>query len=116
MIKNVCSSCGQPFVSSDAPVGAPIKCPRCGAELPPGLAQDLCPKCLLQVALGTQPGVSHTQTTADSPAPSHSRAMPKPGEQLGHYRIMHLLGEGGMGAVFDADDIDTGRRTIGSEA
>jgi len=32
MIKNVCNSCGQPFVSSDAPVGAPIKCPRCGAE------------------------------------------------------------------------------------
>jgi MoxR-like ATPase len=32
MIKNVCVSCGQPFVSSDAPVGAPIKCPRCGAE------------------------------------------------------------------------------------
>ena len=86
------------------------KCPRCGADLPPGLAQDLCPKCLLQAALGTQPGVSHTQATADSPAPSPSRAMPKPGEQLGHYRIMHLLGEGGMGAVFDAEDIDTGRR------
>ena len=32
MIKNVCGSCGQPFVSSDAPVGATVKCPRCGAE------------------------------------------------------------------------------------
>ncbi len=86
------------------------KCPRCGAELPPGLAQDLCPKCLLQAALGTQPGETRALTAAGSPAPSHSRAMPKPGEQLGHYRIMHLLGEGGMGAVFDAEDIDTGRR------
>jgi MoxR-like ATPase len=32
MIKNVCVSCGQPFVSSDAPVGTRIKCPRCGTE------------------------------------------------------------------------------------
>jgi len=32
MIKNVCVSCGQPFVSSDAPVGTAVKCPRCGAE------------------------------------------------------------------------------------
>lgn len=31
MIKSVCVSCGQPFVSSDAPVGTGVKCPRCGA-------------------------------------------------------------------------------------
>lgn len=30
MIKNICVSCGQPFVSSDAPVGTEVKCPRCG--------------------------------------------------------------------------------------
>jgi MoxR-like ATPase len=32
MIKNVCVSCGQPFVSSDAPAGTHLKCPRCGAD------------------------------------------------------------------------------------
>jgi serine/threonine protein kinase len=29
---------------------------------------------------------------------------------LGHYRIVRLLGKGGMGAVFEADDMDSGRR------
>jgi MoxR-like ATPase len=32
MIKSICVSCGQPFVSSDAPVGTHVKCPRCGTE------------------------------------------------------------------------------------
>src|ERR1039457_7209771 len=32
MIKSVCVSCGQPFVSSDAPVGTEVKCPRCGTK------------------------------------------------------------------------------------
>jgi len=32
MIKNVCVSCGQPFVSSDAPAGTEVKCPRCGTS------------------------------------------------------------------------------------
>ena len=32
MIKSVCVSCGQPFVSSDAPVGTEVQCPRCGTK------------------------------------------------------------------------------------
>ncbi len=32
MIKCVCVSCGQPFVSSDAPAGTEVKCPRCGTQ------------------------------------------------------------------------------------
>jgi len=32
MIKNVCVSCGQSFVSADAPAGTGINCPRCGAS------------------------------------------------------------------------------------
>ena len=32
MIKIVCVSCGQPFVSSDDLAGAEVKCPRCGTQ------------------------------------------------------------------------------------
>jgi MoxR-like ATPase len=32
MIKSICVSCGQPFVSSDAPAGTEVKCPRCGTQ------------------------------------------------------------------------------------
>ncbi|MGA3163476.1 MAG: protein kinase [Verrucomicrobiota bacterium] len=86
------------------------RCPRCGTELPASVPLDFCPKCLLQAALPTRSDQPQTETVAMTPARAPSHGLPQPGEKLGHYRIVHLLGEGGMGAVFEAEDLESGRR------
>ena len=43
-------------------------------------------------------------------AGAKSRGLPQPGEQFGHYTIVRALGAGGMGAVYEAEDLESGRR------
>lgn len=86
------------------------QCAQCGVELPGNLPDELCPKCLLKAALGTQPVLGPTGTVGLPATETNARGLPQPGEELGHYRIIRLLGQGGMGAAFEADDLDSGRR------
>ena len=86
------------------------KCAQCGAELPGNVPDELCPKCLLKAAMGTQPVLGPTDTVGLPGAEVKSRGLPQPGEELGHYRIVRLLGQGGMGAAFEAEDLESRRR------
>ena len=71
------------------------ECERCGAAIPSGAPEGLCPKCLLiGVAELTEP-VPGQQAPAAPPLERIAAAFP-------HLEVLELIGQGGMGCVFKA--------------
>jgi eukaryotic-like serine/threonine-protein kinase len=74
--------------------------------LPADAPAGLCPQCLLKSDPLTPP---HTIVVTGA-LPTTHRTVPVPGQNFGEYRILRLLGQGGMGEVYECEQIASGRR------
>jgi WD40 repeat protein len=80
-----------------------VQCSRCGGPLPEDSALGGgCPRCMLELGF---------ETTAGSRERLELGIAGERPSVLGRYRILRLIGEGGMGAVYEAEQ-DHPRRTV----
>ena len=85
------------------------KCKQCGATISEKSTDKLCPACLMSGVLKAPDANAETlsMTSGESILRYETSDLPC---EFGDYRLLSLLGRGGMGTVYETEEIATGRR------
>jgi uncharacterized RDD family membrane protein YckC len=78
-------------------------CLECDSPIDPAFPGGLCPKCLVRLGVDNSAVFGMEAGGSKPSVPAHPVS-------FGPYRILHLLGKGGMGSVYEVEHEETGRR------